>query len=121
MKRRTEKQRERHARAQERNADSLHRAESGDSVKNDLAVIEGFAARGIEATPRVDVFTYGAWRAKGRQVMKRPQGVDRGAWGVKICAFVRMTDRQTGEEFTRPKTVSVFHVSQTKPMEETAA
>ena len=52
-------------------AQSYSKAVNGSSCVNDAKVISQFAERGIDATPRVDVFTYNIWRhQKGRQVMK---------------------------------------------------
>jgi hypothetical protein len=97
-----------------RRAEALDRAENGQSARNYAAIIDGFKARGIpepDILPRENVFTYAAWQAKGRQVMK-------GQHGVRITTFVDMTKRddQTGERsasFRRPRPVSVFHISQT--------
>lgn len=103
--------------AEEARAEALHRAQTGTSLANDLAVIEGFAERGIEATPRVDVFTYNAWKAQGRQVKK-------GEKGLRIQTFIkRESKRQTDSDgnpkaYTMPRTVSVFHISQTKGANE---
>jgi len=88
------------------------------SMSNYPAIIEGFMERGIpehEIQPRVNVFTYDAWRALGRQVR-------RGERGVKVCTVIEckkdVRDPSTGEEtqqvFTRPWTTTVFHVSQTE-------
>ncbi len=103
--------------AAELDAEALSRAETGHSWRNYPAIMAGFAARGIpesEIRPRENVFTYRAWRAKGRQVR-------RGEHGVKVetyrdCAKTE-TDPQTGRETTkhyrRPWRATVFHVTQT--------
>jgi len=92
-------------------AEALNRATSSQSVRNEAIVVDSFAARGIAATPRVDVFSYNAWQAKGRQVQ-------RGQKGVKLTTWIACKGREnsTGERerSTRPKSVSVFHVSQTE-------
>lgn len=90
--------------------EALSRAKSGQSVANYAAIFEGFAAKGIDASaiePRVNVFTYNAWRALGRQVRK-------GEKGVKVFSFAPITDRDTGDVVgKRAITTTVFHVSQT--------
>ena len=56
-------------------AEALSRAQSGQSLTNFPTILEGFMARGIaeaEILPRVNVFTYRAWKAKGRQVRNIP-------------------------------------------------
>lgn len=83
---------------------SYNKAVNGRSCVNDAKVISQFAARGIDATPRVDVFTYNIWLyQKGRQVMK-------GEKSVKLVTFIE--DKKTGKK--RPKTAFVFHASQTE-------
>ena len=63
-------------------AQSYSKAVNGRSCVNDAKVISQFAERGIDATPRVDVFTYNIWRhQKGRQVMK-------GEKSVRIVTFI---------------------------------
>ena len=82
---------------------SYNKAVNGRSVVNDAKVISQFAERGIDATPRVDVFTYNIWRhQKGRQVVK-------GEKSVKIVTFI---EDKYGKK--RPKTAFVFHISQTE-------
>ena len=88
-------------------AQSYSKAVNGSSCVNDAKVISQFAERGIDATPRVDVFTYNIWRhQKGRQVMK-------GEKSVRIVTFIE--DKKTGKK--RPKTACVFHISQTEAVE----
>ncbi len=109
--------------------EALSRAASGQSFSNWPAIFAGFAAKGIpesEVKPRENVFTYHAWRALGRQVR-------RGEHGVKVTTFVAF-DRQgdapaardtpdSGAESARRKSgrrlwvATVFHVSQTDPVE----
>lgn len=94
-------------------AEALRRAQSGNSVRNDIAVIEAFADRGLaDIRPRVNVFTYAAWKALGRQVR-------RGESGVKITTWIPI-DAKTDDSGAvirpggvRPKTAHVFHVTQT--------
>lgn len=80
---------------------TVDKAQRGMSIHNDTLVITAFQERGIEATPRVDVFTFNAWLAKGRVVRK-------GQKGVKIVTFFEKPD---GTKVSR--SVTVFHVSQT--------
>ena len=97
--------------------EALTRASTGQSFGNYPAIFSGFMARGIaeiDIEPRVNVFTYNAWKALGRQVR-------RGEHGVKVTTYVpcdkKTRDKATGEEtvtsFRRPKVATVFHVSQT--------
>ena len=90
------------------------------SLTNYPAIFSGFMEKGIpeaEIQPRVNVFTYDAWRALGRQVRK-------GEHGVRVMTFIvterKQTDPATGEEkrvaSRRPWTTTVFHVSQTNPL-----
>lgn len=100
-------------------AEALDRAQQGQSLANYPAIIEGFLAMGISAadiSPRENVFTFNAWKALGRVVRK-------GQRGVKVVTWVGMTKRATGDNgeekpasFRRPKTTTVFHVSQTEPL-----
>jgi len=91
--------------------EALARATQGQSVANYASIYEGFAAKGIaedDIIPRFNVLTYHAWRATGRQVRK-------GEHGVKVFTFVTMSKEVNGEveTFKRPKSTTVFHVSQT--------
>ncbi len=102
--------------------EALSRARGGMSARNYAAIMAGFADKGIPADqvlPRVNVFTFAAWKALGRHVR-------RGEHGVRICTF-RQTDRaprrRPSESDTAyakrskggsvPSTCSVFHISQT--------
>ncbi len=91
---------------------SLSRATSGCSLTNDLAVIAAFAARGIVATPRVDVFTFNAWKALGRSVMKGEKSVRVTTW---IPVQRKATDGTKKDSGMIPRTACVFHISQTQP------
>ncbi len=96
--------------------EALDRAQSGSSFSNYAAIFSGFAEKGISETeiqPRVNVFTFHAWKALGRCVRK-------GEHGVKVCTFVKMDKAVRGadggekvESFSRPRMTTVFHVSQT--------
>ena len=93
---------------------ALDRARSSNSTANFGAIYAGFTAKGIpfgDITPRVNVLTFNAWKALGRVVRK-------GEHGVRITTWVEMTKIDTPRErrprsFRRPKTTTVFHVSQT--------
>jgi len=93
---------------------ALENAVSGESLANYQAIFDGFAAMGIDMAdvePRVNVFTFNAWKALGRVVKK-------GQHGVKIVTVIPCTkkDRETGDEVPvkKVKTTTVFHVSQTE-------
>ena len=99
--------------------EALARARTGQSWSNYPAIFEGFIAKGIpedEILPRENIFTYAAWRALGRQVR-------RGEHGVSIVTYIERTrtdvDPETGDEttetFRRPRSTTVFHISQTDP------
>jgi hypothetical protein len=99
---------------QEKQHESLSRAVSGQSLANYPSIFEGFLAMGIPAdqiNPRENVFTFNAWKALGRSVMK-------GQHGVKVFTFAESTkvDESTGElvRVRRPWSTTVFHVSQTE-------
>jgi hypothetical protein len=98
--------------------ESLKRAVSGQSFTNFPAIFQGFAAKGIaesEIKPRENIFTFKAWKALGRVVR-------RGEHGVKITTFIesksKEIDKDTGEPkiVRRPWTTTVFHISQTEPL-----
>jgi len=81
------------------------RAINGQSIANDLKVINEFGSRGISATPRVDTFTRKVWKnVKSRQVQK-------GQKGVKVVSF-----REDKRGNKRPVVATVFHISQTLPI-----
>ena len=93
--------------------EALARATGNQSTMNYAAIFEGFAAMGIaeaDITPRENVFTFNAWRAKGRFVRK-------GEHGVKCVTWVTKTSTsETGEPEARRfcTNTTVFHVSQTE-------
>ena len=96
-------------------SEALSRATNGASLLNYPAIIDGFVAKGLaesEIEPRVNVFTYNAWKAKGRQVLK-------GEHGVKVVTWIdcksKDIDPDTGEpkKYKQAKSATVFHVSQT--------
>jgi antirestriction protein ArdC len=96
---------------------ALQNATTSNSLTNYQTIYAGFIAKGISADdilPRENVFTFHAWRALGRTVR-------RGEHGVSVCTWVPMSRRNpdTGETETlgrRPKSTTVFHVSQTEPI-----
>jgi hypothetical protein len=101
-------------------AQALKNATENNSVSNYQAIYEGFAAKGIpceDVEPRINVFTYNAWRAKNRQVRK-------GETGVKVVTFINAKGKEAeggegqAEGFKFSRGVSVFHISQTDPIEE---
>lgn len=96
--------------------DALAKARNGESTCNYRAIIDGFLALGIaevDILPRVNVFTFHAWKALNRCVKK-------GQHGVKVTTYVRAanTDKETGETkgFRMPRRTTVFHVSQTEKL-----
>lgn len=93
--------------------ESLQRAKNGDSLLNYPSIINGFIAKGIshsEIIPRENVFTYNAWKALGRQVNK-------GEHGVKVVTWIDATDKETGMPTKLCRSSTVFHVSQTTPIQ----
>ena len=101
----------------ERQAEALSRARTGQSWSNFPAIIQGFVSRGIpesQIQPRENIFTYHAWRALGRQVRK-------GERGVRVITYIQRDEKtenpDTGEvkvrTYSLPRSVSVFHISQT--------
>jgi antirestriction protein ArdC len=97
----------------EQRREALHRALDSNSLLNYPAIFAGFMDKGIpegDIKPRVNVFTYNAWLAKGRQVRKGERGVKVETWIVKT-----VRDEQTGLErqVKYPKRTTVFHISQT--------
>ena len=88
------------------NSESLHRASQGQSTVNLSAIYSGFAAMGIsDIQPRVNVLTFKAWLAKGRAVQK-------GQHGVKCITWI--PTKKDGKDKLMPRTVTVFHIDQTK-------
>ncbi len=97
-------------------AEAYGRAIGGKPNANYVAIIQGFMAKGLameDIEPRVNVFTYNAWKHLGRQVR-------RGEHSVRVITFVPIedkTDPKTGEVrrkgASRPRSATVFHVSQT--------
>ena len=106
--------------AQEIQAEALSRAQNSPSWSNYPAIFQGFIEKGLEfedIVPRENVFTFHAWKAKGRCVKKGEHGVKITTW---IPVSKKVSDPDTGEEkkesFRRPKSATVFHISQTKEL-----
>lgn len=92
-------------------AAALGRAREGRTCTNDLLIIAAYAAKGIDAHPRVDVFTYNAWRSLHHHVRK-------GEHGVRVLTYAHkdtVKSDGTMEEDSFPVSAVVFHVSQTDP------
>ena len=104
--------------------EALQRAVISQSIMNYETIIRGFLDMGIpaeEIIPRENVFTFWAWKAIGRRVKK-------GQHGVKAVTFVPVKGKDEPSEdgkrkagYRMPRTVTVFHVSQTEPDEPTHA
>ena len=96
--------------------EALARARGNESASNFPAIFAGFTEKGIpedEILPRENVFTFHAWRALGRTVK-------RGEHGVHILTWIACEKKDdTGEvieTFKRPKSATVFHISQTQEL-----
>ncbi len=94
---------------------ALSRAVAGQKLTNYPAIFDGFLEKGIPAAeirPRENVFTFNAWKALGRTVRK-------GEHGVKVVTVIECT-KKLGDNIelpvTKPRTTTVFHVSQTDPL-----
>jgi hypothetical protein len=94
-------------------AESLSRAQHGNSLLNFATIYKGFTDKGIalsDIRPRENVFTYGAWRALGRQVKK-------GEHGIKVTTRIAMKkEMENGDtaRYSLPSMATVFHLSQTE-------
>lgn len=94
--------------------ESLERAVNNQSLANYETIINGFIDMGIpeeEIIPRVNVFTFNAWKALNRAVKKGEKGVR-----VITCIPCTKKDKETGEEVKviKTKTTTVFHITQTQ-------
>lgn len=99
--------------ASEVQSQAYSRAVGNSSARNYDTIISGFVSRGISAddiTPRVNVFTYNAWKSQGRQVRK-------GERGIKILTWIPIAGKKDEDGKVkikvRPRNAVVFHVSQT--------
>jgi hypothetical protein len=95
--------------------EALTRAVTGQKLTNYAAIFDGFADKGIamdDIKPRENIFTFNAWKALGRTVRK-------GEHGVKVVTVIECT-KKLGEGIelpvTKPRTTTVFHISQTDPL-----
>jgi hypothetical protein len=100
---------------------ALENAVTGESVANYQAIFDGFTEKGIapaDILPRVNVFTFNAWKALGRVVKKDEHGVR----VVTVIPYMKK-DPETGERkpATKPKATTVFHISQTQPLADVPA
>ena len=95
--------------------EAFSRAAGGRPNANYVAIIQGFMAKGLaadEIEPRVNVFTYNAWKHLGRQVR-------RGEHGIRVVTFIPIDEKldSAGKVIrkggSRPRSATVFHVSQT--------
>lgn len=113
--------------------EALRNALAERSVANYEAIFEGFAEKGIpmeDVVPRENVFTYNAWRALGRQVRKGEHGVPVVTWITSKAKGGEGAEQegqgggeQSGESagFKFSRTVTVFHISQTDPINPSPA
>lgn len=106
--------------ASERQAEALARAQSNRSTANYGPIFDGFIEKGIpadEILPRENVFTFAAWKAKGRSVRKGEHGVKVVTWipTTKTLAPADGGPERITTEAKMPRTVTVFHISQTDP------
>lgn len=98
---------------------ALHNARNGNSLLNYRSIFDGFKALGIpdeDIQPRVNIFTFNAWKQLGRVVSK-------GQHGVRVCTFVHAvaarSDARTKEtSFRMPRQTTVFHITQTEPISQ---
>lgn len=91
---------------------ALSRARSSQATSNYGALFDGFLSMGIpesDILPRVNVLSFHAWRAVGRTVRK-------GEHGVKLVTWIDATKADTGESYKVSRSVTVFHISQTEPL-----
>lgn len=91
-------------------AEALQRATNNSSFANYPAIVQGFIEKGIppeQIRPRENVFTFNAWKQLSRSVKK-------GEHGVKIITWIPC--EKDGEKFVRPKSTTVFHISQTQEL-----
>lgn len=98
-------------------SEALQRAVTNNSATNFPAIFAGFESKGIPADqiePRVNVFTYNAWLALGKQVRK-------GEHGVNVLTWIEMSKKDASGEAQpigrKPRSTTVFHVSQTDPVQ----
>ena len=98
--------------------EALARARGSESVANYPAIFAGFMERGIpehDIHPRENVFTFNAWKALGRTVK-------RGEHGVRVVSWIVCEKKDDQglviDTFKRPKSATVFHISQTRELDQ---
>jgi N-terminal domain of anti-restriction factor ArdC len=96
-----------------RRAEALNRAQNPRSIANITTVYAAAAERGLQdAEPGVNVLTFEAWKGLGRYVRKGEKAL------CKLTTWVPMTkkadDGEADDIGKRPRTVAVFHISQTE-------
>ncbi|MEX6113842.1 DUF3560 domain-containing protein [Providencia stuartii] len=98
--------------------EALDRAENNASETNYETIFNGFMAMGIakdDIEPRVNVFTFNAWKAKGRVVKK-------GEKGVKVITYIQVDKKEENSDevkkVLKKRQTTVFHISQTSPLNE---
>jgi len=89
------------------------------ALSNYPAIIHGFTSKGIgseDIQPRVNVFTFNAWKALNRIVKKGEHGVKIETWIPIRKDVENKTTGKTENKVVarRPRRATVFHVSQTK-------
>lgn len=102
-------------------AQALRNALAERSMANYETIFNDFAEKGVpvdEVKPRENVFSYNAWLALGRQVRK-------GESGVKIVTWIERKAKAAqgeaeGQPYKFPRSVTVFHISQTDQIQRTA-
>ncbi len=100
-------------------AQALRNALAERSMANYETIFSEFAEKGVpvdEVKPRENVFSYNAWLALGRQVRK-------GESGVKIVTWIERKAKgdAEGQSHKFPRSVTVFHISQTDRVQQPAA
>ena len=94
-------------------AEALTRATTSQALTNYPAIFQGFTDKGIpeqDIEPRVNVFTFQAWKANGRQVRKGEHGVRVNTW---ITCKKKNPQPDESGTYRRPKCTTVFHITQT--------
>lgn len=98
--------------------EALDRAENNASETNYETIFNGFMAMGIDKDdiePRVNVFTFNAWKAKGRFVKK-------GEKGVRVITYIQVDKKEENSDevkkVLKKRQTTVFHISQTSPTDE---
>jgi len=97
-----------------RQEEALARARGSTALTNLPAVYAGFVEKGIDEAdilPRDNVLTFHAWKALGRSVRKGEHGVKIVTWIDKGSRTDEDGNEVRGHRF--PRSVTVFHISQT--------